>query len=412
MRPIVQKILNKDIFAQQRYIPLDRRIFLIGLGAFAVSSIAFLFAGLLPLIAADTGMTVPQAGYLAFAFSIAYALATPVISALTGAYDRRVVVCASLAAFVAGTVLTATSASMVQLVLAQIVTGMAAGQFAASGQAVAVSLAPPDRRATAISMVVGGTTFAVAFGAPLGSFLAHLAGWRTGFGFVGAIAAICLVSLWTLLPKNMPGARLSLAERLEVVRRPGVARVILISFIYLCGGFVVVAYLGPIMIDGAGVAPEMLPLVLLLYGIGAISGNFISGRISDRVGPRRVVIAAFVSGIVISLLMAAALGLPPALAGPVVMALLFVWGVLGWIFPPAQSSRLVSRAPDVAHLTLSLNVSSVYLGVAFGTFAGGRILEFGSIPGLLYAGGGFCLIALVVLLSEKQAPAADAAPAR
>ena len=65
----------------------------------------------------------------------------------------------------------------------------------------------------------------------------------------------------------------------------------------------------------------------------------------------------------------------------------------------------------MAHLTLSLNVSAVYLGVAFGTFAGGRILEFGSIPGLLYAGGGFCLIALVVLLAEKRTPAADVAPA-
>lgn len=391
---------------------MDRRIFLIGLGAFAVSSIAFLFAGLLPLIAADTGMTVPQAGYLVFAFSISYALATPVISALTGAYDRRLVVCAALAAFIFGTVLTATSAGMLQLVIAQVVTGMAAGQFAASGQAVAVSLAPPERRATAISMVVGGTTFAVALGAPLGSFLAHAAGWRAGFGLIGAIAALCLVSLWVLLPRRMPGAALSLAERLGAIRRPGVARVILVSFIYLSGGFAVVAYLGPLMIDGVGMAPELLPFVLLLYGVGAIAGNFVSGRITDRVGPRKVVIAAFVAGIVISLVMAAALGLPDDIAGPVVMGLLFVWGVLGWIFPPAQSSRLVSRAPDIAHLTLSLNVSAVYLGVAFGTFVGGRILEFGSVTGLLLAGGFFCLIALATLLTERAQAGPVAQPVR
>lgn len=82
---------------------MDRRILLIGLGAFAVSSIAFLFAGLLPLIALDTGITVPQAGYLAFAYSMTYALATPVISTLVGAYDRRYVLSVSLLGFVFGT---------------------------------------------------------------------------------------------------------------------------------------------------------------------------------------------------------------------------------------------------------------------------------------------------------------------
>ena len=50
--------------------------------------------------------------------------------------------------------------------------GMSTGLFAATAQATAVSLAGPEHRARAISVVVGGTTFAVALGAPLGSLIA------------------------------------------------------------------------------------------------------------------------------------------------------------------------------------------------------------------------------------------------
>jgi Arabinose efflux permease len=382
---------------------MDRRILLIGLGAFAVSSIAFLFAGLLPLIALDTGITVPQAGYLAFAYSMTYALATPVISTLVGAYDRRYVLSVSLLGFVFGTMLTATSQSMTQLILAQVVTGMAGGQFAAVGQAVAVTLAPPDRRAKAISMVVGGTTFAVALGAPLGAFLAHMAGWRTAFALIGGVAALCLVLLWTILPKTLPGAALSLSQRLGVVRRPGILRLILTSFIYLCGAFAVVAYFGPIVIDGAGLAPDLLPLALLIYGVGAITGNWISGRISDRVGPRRVVLTSMVSSVLISLVLVAIIDfVPKEIAAPGVVVLMFIWGVLGWVFPPAQTSRLVGRAPDVAHLTLALHASFIYLGVAVGTFAGGRVLEFGSVAGLGLLAAAFCVITLAMTLTDRQ----------
>ncbi|WP_025030706.1 MFS transporter [Nitratireductor aquibiodomus] len=71
---------------------MDKRLFLLALGAFAVSTVAFVFAGLLPLIASDTGVTVAEAGYLVSAYSLAYAIGTPILSALTGAMNRRRVI--------------------------------------------------------------------------------------------------------------------------------------------------------------------------------------------------------------------------------------------------------------------------------------------------------------------------------
>ncbi len=391
-------------------VPLDRRIYLLGLGAFAVSTVAFLFSGLLPLIAEDIGVTVAQAGYLVTAYSMSYAVFTPVLAAVTGRFDRRHVVVGALALFVCGATITAASQSITALVLAQVLTGAAAGLFAATAQGIAVTLSNETRRAKAISMVVSGTTFAVALGAPLGSFLAHYAGWRTGFGAVGAAGAVCMIALWAMLPRNLPGARLSLSERLGVVRQPGVARLIVVSFIYMAAAFMVVGYFGPIVIDGAGMAPDMLPVVLVVYGIGAIVGNYGSGRLTDRIGARRMVIASQMTSVVCSLLIAAIIvWLPAALAGPALMVTLFVWAIVGWIYPPAQTSLLVARAPKAAHLSLALHASSIYLGIAAGTFIGGRVLELAPVFVLGPAAGFLAAVSLLMVLAERR-PALVAAP--
>lgn len=337
------------------------------------------------------------------AYSMSYAIFTPLISAVVGGYDRRRIIAMALIVFVLGMVLTAVSSLLLPLVLAQVLTGMAAGQFAVTGQAVAVTLAPAELRARAISIVVGGTSFAVALGAPLGSFLAAYAGWRSGFIAIGVVAAACLVALWFTLPRHLPGAALSLGQRLSVVRRPGVARLIATTFAYLAGGFLTVAYIGPIAISGAGLSPDILPVALLIYGVGAISGNMISGRIADRVGPRRVVLVSIVTSIFGALSIYVVITvLPKSLAGGAMLALFFILGITGWTYPPAQTSRLIAAAPEAAHLSLALHASAIYLGIALGTFSGGRVLELATVPALGLASAGFTALALLMVLTERR----------
>src|SRR5690606_35666951 len=100
---------------------MDKRLYLLGLGSFAVSTVAFVFAGLLPLIAADKGVSVAEAGYLVSAYSLSYAVGTPILSTMTGGIDRRRVIAMALAAFVAGNLAAAASGSFATLFATQIV---------------------------------------------------------------------------------------------------------------------------------------------------------------------------------------------------------------------------------------------------------------------------------------------------
>jgi predicted MFS family arabinose efflux permease len=58
-----------------------------------------MIAGLLPGMAADLGVSVAAAGQLVTVFALAYALSSPVLTALTGRLNRRTLLIVSMTAF-------------------------------------------------------------------------------------------------------------------------------------------------------------------------------------------------------------------------------------------------------------------------------------------------------------------------
>jgi DHA1 family inner membrane transport protein len=380
---------------------MDGRLLWLAVGAFSTSLMAFVFAGLLPLISASAHITISEAGHLVTAYSLSYAIGTPILATLTGSADRKRVVISALTLFLIGNVMAAASNSFTLLTLAQIVMGAAAGLYASTAQATAVTLAGVEHRARAVATVIGGTTLAVAFGAPIGSLIGNLAGWRATFLFVGLVALLCATVLALRLPRGLAGVRLTLAERMLAITKPGVLPALLVTFLNLTGGFVVLCYLAPIATEGAGLSVSFIPAMLLAFGVGAMIGNYASGRLTDRLGATRVVAFSLIAFMVICVMIALILlFLPSAIAGPLLIAIMVPWGIVGWTFPPAQASRIVALDPNITYLTLPLNMSAMYFGVAAGSFVGGQALMVVPAADLAIIGAAFPLVALLVLFAK------------
>ena len=130
----------------------------------------------------------PVAAHLATAYSLAYAIGTPILATLTGAADRKRVILGALGLFLVGNIAAAASSSFAVLPPRSWSWVPRPASIASTAQAAAIMIAGVEHRAKAVAAVVGGTTFAVALGAPLGSLVGHLAGWRATFLFVGLIA--------------------------------------------------------------------------------------------------------------------------------------------------------------------------------------------------------------------------------
>jgi predicted MFS family arabinose efflux permease len=381
---------------------MDVRLIWLALGAFAIGAEGFVISTLLPSISADTGVTLPQAGYLVLAYAVAYAISAPVLATLTGTMARRNVLVAAALVFAVGAIGASYSSGYWTLLAARVLMAAMAGLYAATAQATAVGLAEPAHRARAIAVVVGGTSLAVALGAPIGGLIAGLVGWRGTYLFISVLGVVAAIAIFAMLPAGIRGEHRSLRERLAVLALPGVVPALLTTFFYMVGPFAAFIYLAPLTTTGIGLDKAWLPAVMLAFGVGAAIGNTLGGQLADRVGADRTVIVSAVFNAVFLGLLSIVPHLDAGLRAPMYFALMVPWGIVAWTFLPAQVSRLVNLAGGAAPLVLSLNGSALYLGTAGGALLGGQILTHGSVYDLGWVSAISPLIALAILTVRRN----------
>ena len=266
------------------------RLVSLALGAFAIGTESYVVAGVLPTIASDLGVTVPIAGQLITAFALTYALGSPLIAVATGSMERRRLLLASIGAFGLFNLLGAVAHSYALLFAARIGMGLAAGTFMPAASAYAVAAIAPEQRGRALSIIYGGLTVAMVIGAPLGVLLGEHLGWRFIFVIVAALALVALAGLAFTLKPLRAAAAVSLAERIAIARRPDVLATLAVTVLALAGAYTVYSYLATFLHETSHLTGDAVALVLFLFGLGATAGNFLSGSVTDRIGPRRVIV--------------------------------------------------------------------------------------------------------------------------
>jgi predicted MFS family arabinose efflux permease len=110
------------------------------LSAFAIGTTEFVIVGLVPTIAADLGVSLPSAGLLVSLYAVGVAIGAPILTALTGRWNRKIVLMSLMGLFVVGNLLAWQAPSYETLILARILTGLAHGVFFSIGSMIATSL--------------------------------------------------------------------------------------------------------------------------------------------------------------------------------------------------------------------------------------------------------------------------------
>ena len=194
---------------------MDIRLLLLAGGAFAIGTGSLVITGILPNLAAAFGVSVDTAGLLISIFAIAYAIGSPVLSTLFGNLDRKLVLVGSLTVFTLANLVAAFTSDFTWLMLARIVMALGSGVFMPAANAVAVALAPPERRARAIALVTGGMTVSLILGVPLGTAVATL-GWHFAFLVVALFGALALAGLLLKMPSGLPRGANTLPRMIRV----------------------------------------------------------------------------------------------------------------------------------------------------------------------------------------------------
>jgi len=387
-------------------------LFWLALGTFAIGTEGFMIAPLLPDLAADFSVGIGTAGQLVAVFALTYAVSSPVLTALTGSIQRRRLLIGAMTAFALANVVACAAPSYWALMGVRVLLAIAAGLYVPSAIALASVLLEPERRGTALSIVSGGTSIAIALGVPLGAIIGDRFGWRLTFAGVGLLALVATAGLFRLSQdtgSDLPAV--TLRRRIGAMRRQNVLPTLFVTLLWGTGAYAVYTYLAIYLAAVTGWAGAPVSAVLFLWGVSAALGLLLGGRSTDRWGFRPVIVLSLsVLALAFGALSLWAGLLPPAAARIPVLVLVVIWGISAWSFFPAQQARLIATAGiEFAPMVLSLNASFMFLGFSLGAVVGSVTLAHGAALNLGWVGAAWIVAALLLAVVIAR-PATQRSP--
>ncbi len=375
----------------------------LALGGFGIGTTEFVAMGLLPDIASSLGVSEPVAGHVISAYALGVVVGAPLIASITARMARRTLLLGLIALFTVGNLASMLAPSYETLIAARFLAGLPHGAYFGVAALVAAHLMGPQNRAKAVAHVMSGLTIATVLGVPMASWLGQSLGWRAAFGLVVAIGIVTVTALWFWLPfqlRFMPTTS-PLAE-LGALRRTQVWLALLVGMIGFGGMFAVYTYITTTMTDVAGLSRGLVPVALMVFGLGMVVGNVVGGRLADRSVIRALYLSMGALSVVLAVFVIAAHNPWTALV------LLFGIGASGSAVAPALQTRLMDVAHDAQTLAAALNHSALNIGNATGAMVGGLVIGAGlgytapAAAGALLALAGLLVLTISVLLQRRS----------
>ncbi|VXC61308.1 MFS transporter [Sphingomonas sp. 8AM] len=382
---------------------LNPGLLALAIGAFGIGVTEFAPTGMLPVIAADLGVSIPAAGLLVSGYAMGVLIGAPLMTLTTARLDRRTLLIGLMAIFTLGNLLSAVSHGYWMLLAARLVTSLNHGAFFGVGSVVAAELVPPERRAGALAAMFTGLTVATIGGVPMATWVGETIGWRSAFAGIAGVGGVAMVALRLAVPPLPPSEAGNMRAELRVLARKTVLTALVLTVIGASAMFTVFTYIVPILRTETHASTTFVTAMLMLYGIGLTIGNMLGGRWADR-SIERTLAGSFAGLVVVLIVFAAAMHWPVTAAVAILL-----WGVASFAIVPPLQMRVMDAAADAPNLASAVNIGAFNLGNAIGAAVGGGVISAGlQLPMVSLAGAGMAALALVLLLALRRRPGAAA----
>lgn len=351
-------------------------------------------AGLLPEIGMGLDVSQVMAGQLVSIYALGSLLAAIPLTVLTSGWRRKKVLLLAVGTFLIFNTITTLSFSYWLTMAARFMSGVAAGLAWGILAGYARRLVPAEMQGRALAIAMVGIPVALSLGTPAGAWLGSTMGWRVPFGIMAALAVILFIWTWVAVP-DLPGHQAD--RRLpvwQVFQMPGVRPVLAVIFLWMTAHNILYTFIGPFL-QLSGLTGNV-GLILLIFGIAALIGIWITGMLVDR-HLRNLVLLSLAALAAVSVALAA--GMREQI---VVFLAVIVWG---WSFGGA-STQMQTAAADAAgnHVDVvqAMVTTAWNLAIASGGVIGGLLLNNAGAVSFPWALLIFMAVALIIAWCAKK----------
>ncbi len=361
---------------------------MLSVGAFIWLVTEIMPIGLLTDIAQGLQVSPARVGLLVTGYAWLVAFTAIPMTLLTSGVDRRTLVASLL--LLAGSVDVACAFVTNYAVMAvlRIVLAFGHGIFWSVIAGVAVRLAPDIPVARATGWAFTGVAVGFAGGIPLVSAIGQWLGWRAAFVACGVGALVVFAAALVLLPP-MPAQRRHMNIK-HLLGQPVFGYIAVLTMLVITAHFTAYTYVIPLLQTIPHSAEQLIPVLLLVYGVAGIGGNWVGARLPCSAGR---LIGVATAALVASHGIMVAAGWLPGL----VWVDMVVWGIVSALMNMAPQNYAMELAPHEREAACSFSVTGFNAGIGAGALCGGVVLGSSGPYAVLAWSAGIAVLALLVL---------------
>ncbi|MBH5330367.1 sugar transporter [Eikenella sp. S3360] len=378
------------------------RVFALSVAAFVVCTTEFIPIAMLTDIGQGFGMSASDTGIMITVYAWVVSLASLPLMLLVARAERRRLLLALFAVFVAGHALSALAWSFPVLLASRVLIAVTHALFWAMTASLVMRVAPMGRRQQALGWLSLGTSMATVLGLPLGRLVGQWLGWRATFALIGVLALGVMVLLARILPRLESRNAGSLASLPLLAKRPRLLGMYAMAVLAVSAHFTAYSYIEPYVLEVTHMPPDTATLVLLVFGLSGMAASWLFARFYPKHPQPTLLLSALL--LVVSLLLLRPLGGSEA----AMFALALAWGIGIAVLSLSMIAHVMRYARDATDVANAIYSGSYNVGIGGGALLGGVVMRHWGLGALGWVGAALAVAALAVFgwaqlgFAEKQ----------
>lgn len=367
-------------------------IFILAVGVFGILNTEMGYIGILPALAEYFQVSVPKAGLMVSLFALAIAIAGPTLPLVFSGMNRKTVMLFVLAIFIIGNIIAIFTTNFNIALVARVIPAFFHPVYVSMALSVAATSVDAKEAPKAVAKVFIGVSAGMVVGVPIVNFLANTFTLEIALAFFAVVNIFAFMMTIFFVPSMPVQEKLSYGSQLKILTK-GITWLSILAVTFLNGAvFGIYSYLAEYLDVVTKITPNLISILLFVYGAANIIGNIVAGKLLTSAPERTVFIYPIVlTALYLVFFFVADLVIPTAI-------IILLWGILGGIGGNINQYWMMSAAPKAPDFANGLFLTSCNLGTTIGASIAGIVIAQMGMQYILLVGIAALIIGFICIV--------------